>query len=92
MRSLACRLGLSYVVIRFSLVFDCLDLGFIVVTKLGCVQDDLDYHVDVTDSRLRRVQKNLAVMNKNMRSGCSCMSMLGIVGLAVVIWLLVKYL
>ncbi|ESQ40925.1 hypothetical protein EUTSA_v10015786mg [Eutrema salsugineum] len=58
--------------------------------------DDLDYHVDVTDSRLRRVQKNLAVMNKNMRSGCSCMSMLlsvlGIVGLAVVIYLLVKYL
>ncbi|KAG5392371.1 hypothetical protein IGI04_022334 [Brassica rapa subsp. trilocularis] len=55
--------------------------------------DDLDY---LTDSRLRRVQKNLAVMNKNMRSGCSCMSMLlsmlGIVGLAVVIWLLVKYL
>ncbi|CAE5957637.1 unnamed protein product [Arabidopsis arenosa] len=38
--------------------------------------DDLDYHVDVTDSRLRRVQKSLAVMNKNMRSGCSCMSML----------------
>ncbi|ESQ35191.1 hypothetical protein EUTSA_v10008662mg [Eutrema salsugineum] len=58
--------------------------------------DDLDYHVDITDSRLRRVQKNLAVMNKNMRSGCSCMSMLlsvfGIVGLAVVIYLLVKYL
>jgi len=58
--------------------------------------DDLDYHVDVTDSRLRRVQKNLAVMNKNMRSGCSCMSMLlsmlGIVGLVVVIWLLIKYL
>ncbi|AAD34675.1 ESTs gb/F15498, gb/H37515, gb/T41906, gb/T22448, gb/W43356 and gb/T20739 come from this gene [Arabidopsis thaliana] len=57
--------------------------------------DDLDYHVDVTDSRLRRVQKSLAVMNKNMRSGCSCMSMLlsvlGIVGLAVVIWMLVKY-
>ena len=36
-----------------SFVFDCLDLGFIVVTKLGCMQDDLDYHVDVTDSRLR---------------------------------------
>ncbi|KAL1221380.1 Syntaxin-51 [Cardamine amara subsp. amara] len=57
--------------------------------------DDLDYHVDVTDSRLRRVQKNLAIMNKNMKSGCSCMSMLlsvlGIIGLAVVIWLLVKY-
>ncbi|XP_010459159.1 PREDICTED: syntaxin-51-like [Camelina sativa] len=58
--------------------------------------DDLDYHVDVTDSRLQRVQKQLAVMNKNMKSGCSCMAMLlsvlGIVGLAVVIWLLVKYL
>ncbi|KAL0826185.1 hypothetical protein Bca101_049862 [Brassica carinata] len=58
--------------------------------------DDLDYHVDVTDSRLRRVQKSLVVMNKNMKGGCSCMSMLlsvlGIVGLALVIWLLVKYL
>ncbi|CAF2065783.1 unnamed protein product [Brassica napus] len=58
--------------------------------------EDLDYHVDVTDSRLRRVQKSLAVMNKNMKGGCSCMSMLlsvlGIVGLALVIWLLVKYL
>ncbi|KAH0898227.1 hypothetical protein HID58_047795, partial [Brassica napus] len=56
--------------------------------------DDLDYHVDVTDSRLRRVQKSLVVMNKNMKGGCSCMSMLlsvlGIVGLALVIWLLVK--
>ncbi|CAN8240461.1 unnamed protein product [Cochlearia groenlandica] len=58
--------------------------------------EDLDYHVDVTDSRLRRVQKSLAVMNKSMKSGCSCMSMLlsvlGIVGLALVIWLLIKYL
>ncbi|XP_010532045.1 PREDICTED: syntaxin-51-like isoform X2 [Tarenaya hassleriana] len=58
--------------------------------------DDLDYHVDVTDSRLRRVQKSLAVMNKRMRGGCSCVSMLlsviGIVVLVVVIWLLVKYL
>ncbi|WZZ69534.1 hypothetical protein YC2023_080904 [Brassica napus] len=56
--------------------------------------EDLDYHVDVTDSRLRRVQKSLAVMNKNMKGGCSCMSMLlsvlGIVGLALVIWLLAK--
>lgn len=46
--------------------------------------DDLDYHVDVTDSRLRRVQKSLAVMNKNMRSGCSCMSMLlSVLGIVV---------
>ncbi|KAE9591190.1 putative target SNARE coiled-coil domain-containing protein [Lupinus albus] len=33
--------------------------------------DDLDEHVDVTDSRLRRVQKNLAVLNKRTKGGCS---------------------
>ncbi|RHN67204.1 putative target SNARE coiled-coil domain-containing protein [Medicago truncatula] len=58
--------------------------------------DDLDEHVDVTDSRLRRVQKNLAILNKRTKGGCSCMCMLlaviGIVGLVLVIWLLVKYL
>nr|ACU23148.1 unknown [Glycine max] len=58
--------------------------------------DDLDQHVDVTDFRLRRVQKNLAVLNKRTKGGCSCLCMLlsviGIVGLVVVIWLLVKYL
>ncbi|XP_061348901.1 syntaxin-51-like isoform X2 [Gastrolobium bilobum] len=58
--------------------------------------DDLDQHVDVTDSRLRRVQKNLAVLNKRTKGGCSCLCMLlsvvGIVILVVVIWLLVKYL
>uniref|UniRef100_A0A2P2KAG5 Uncharacterized protein MANES_03G135600 n=1 Tax=Rhizophora mucronata TaxID=61149 RepID=A0A2P2KAG5_RHIMU len=58
--------------------------------------DDLDQHVDVTDSRLRRVQKNLAVLNKRTKGGCSCMCMLltvvGIVILAVVIYLLIKYL
>ncbi|CAJ1964029.1 unnamed protein product [Sphenostylis stenocarpa] len=58
--------------------------------------DDLDEHVDVTDSRLRRVQKNLAVLNKRTKGGCSCLCMLlsviGIVVLIVVIWLLVKYL
>ncbi|KAF1881795.1 hypothetical protein Lal_00014546 [Lupinus albus] len=58
--------------------------------------DDLDEHVDVTDSRLRRVQKNLAVLNKRTKGGCSCLCMLlsvvGIVVLVLVIWLLVKYL
>ncbi|CAL0307373.1 unnamed protein product [Lupinus luteus] len=58
--------------------------------------DHLDEHVDVTDSRLRRVQKNLAVLNKRTKGGCSCLSMLlsvvGIVVLVVVVWLLVKYL
>jgi SYP5 family syntaxin len=58
--------------------------------------DDLDQHVDVTDSRLRRVQKNLAVLNKRAKGSCSCFNMLlsviGIVFLVVLIWLLVKYL
>ncbi|WCJ33010.1 syntaxin of plants 52 [Euphorbia peplus] len=58
--------------------------------------DDLDQHVDVTDSRLRRVQKNLAVLNKRTKGGCTCLCMLlavvGIVGLVVIIYLLVKYL
>lgn len=58
--------------------------------------DDLDQHVDVTDSRLRRVQKNLAILNKRTKGGCSCMCMLlsvvGIVALVVVIYLLIKYL
>lgn len=58
--------------------------------------DNLDEHVDVTGSRLQRVQKNLAILNKRTKGGCSCMCMLlavlGIVGLVLVIWLLIKYL
>ncbi|KHG00459.1 Syntaxin-51 -like protein [Gossypium arboreum] len=58
--------------------------------------DDLDQHVDVTDSRLRRVQKNLAILNKRAKGSCSCMCMLlavvGIVILVVAIYLVVKYL
>lgn len=58
--------------------------------------DDLDHHVDVTDSRLQRVQKNLAILNKRTKGGCSCMCMLiaviGIVVLVVVIYLLIKFL
>ncbi|GAV85860.1 SNARE domain-containing protein [Cephalotus follicularis] len=58
--------------------------------------DDLDLHVDVTDSRLRRVQKNLAILNKRTKGGCSCLSLLlsvvGIVILVVAIYLLIKYL
>ncbi|KAI4307938.1 hypothetical protein L6164_031062 [Bauhinia variegata] len=58
--------------------------------------DDLDQHVDVTDSRLRRVQKNLAILNKRTKGGCSCLclllSVVGIVVLIVAIWLLIKYL
>ncbi|KAK4767802.1 hypothetical protein SAY87_002943 [Trapa incisa] len=58
--------------------------------------DNLDEHVDVTDSRLRRVQKNLAILNKRTKGGCTCMNMIfaviGIVILVVVIYLLIKYL
>lgn len=58
--------------------------------------DSLDEHVDVTDSRLLRVQKKLAFLNKRTKAGCSCMCMLlsviGIVVLVAVIYFLVKYL
>ncbi|CAI0379302.1 unnamed protein product [Linum tenue] len=58
--------------------------------------DDLDEHVDVTDSRLRRVQKQLGVLNKRTKGGCTCLCMLmaviGIVALVVVIYMLIKYL
>ncbi|OEL13754.1 Syntaxin-52 [Dichanthelium oligosanthes] len=58
--------------------------------------DDLEDHVDVTNSRLQRVQKRFAILNKRTKGGCSCMclllSVLAIVILAVIVWLLVKYL
>ncbi|PSR95538.1 Syntaxin-52 like [Actinidia chinensis var. chinensis] len=58
--------------------------------------DSLDEHVDVTDSRLQRVQKKLAILNKRTKGGCSCLclllSVVGIVGLIFAIYLLVKYL
>ncbi|CAM8949746.1 unnamed protein product [Rhodiola kirilowii] len=57
--------------------------------------DDLDQHVEITDSRLQRVQKNLAVLNRR-NGGCSCLSLLlsviGIVALIVVVYMLIKYL
>lgn len=57
--------------------------------------DSLDQQVDVTDSRLRRVQKNLAILNKRMKGSCTCMSMLlaviAIVILVVAIYLVIKY-
>ncbi|KAK9209804.1 hypothetical protein WN944_002172 [Citrus x changshan-huyou] len=48
--------------------------------------DDLDQHVDVTDSRLRRVQKNLAILNKRTKGGCTCMCMLlAVIGIVVLV-------
>ncbi|KAG5546618.1 hypothetical protein RHGRI_018707 [Rhododendron griersonianum] len=65
-------------------------------TSSTTVQDNLDQHVDVTDSRLQRVQKNLAILNKRTKGGCSCLCLLlsvaGIAVLVVAIYLLVKYL
>ncbi|XP_017605847.1 syntaxin-51-like isoform X2 [Gossypium arboreum] len=58
--------------------------------------DDLGQHVDVTDSHLQRVLKNMGIMNKHINGGWSCMCMLvaviGIVVLLVLIYLLIKYL
>ncbi|PIA43490.1 hypothetical protein AQUCO_01900113v1 [Aquilegia coerulea] len=58
--------------------------------------DALDQHVDSTDSRLQRVQKRLAILNKRTKGGCSCMCLLlaviGIVILAVIGWSLIRYL
>ncbi|KAK6946999.1 Target SNARE coiled-coil homology domain [Dillenia turbinata] len=49
--------------------------------------DTLDQHVDHTESRLQRVQRNLAILNKRTKGGCSCMCLLlaviGIVVLAI---------
>ncbi|RZC70613.1 hypothetical protein C5167_033775 [Papaver somniferum] len=58
--------------------------------------DNLDDHVEQSNSRLQRVQKRLAILNKRTKGGCSFMclliAVLGIVGLAVVAWLLIRYL
>ncbi|CAL9112587.1 SNARE domain [Musa troglodytarum] len=58
--------------------------------------DDLDQHVDLTDSRLQRVQKRLAILNKRTKGGCSSqclfLSVVAIFVLAVIVWALIKYL
>ncbi|KAF3614783.1 Syntaxin-51, partial [Capsicum annuum] len=56
--------------------------------------DNLDYHVDTTNSRLLRVQRRLAFLNKRTKGGCTwlCLLVIFIVILAVVIFLFVKYL
>ncbi|WOL20335.1 syntaxin-51-like [Canna indica] len=58
--------------------------------------DDLDQHVEITDSRLHRMQKRLVILNKRTKGGCSCMRLLllvvSIVILAVIVWALIKYL
>ncbi|XP_011041363.1 PREDICTED: syntaxin-52-like [Populus euphratica] len=56
--------------------------------------DDLDEHVDVTNSRLQMVQRKLAFLNKRTKGGCSCLILLviAVVILIVVIWQLFQHL
>lgn len=58
--------------------------------------DSLDHHVEVTGSRLQRIQRSLAIMNKRTKGGCSCLCLLlsvaGIVVLILAIFVLIKYL
>ncbi|KAM0950696.1 putative target SNARE coiled-coil domain-containing protein [Dioscorea sansibarensis] len=58
--------------------------------------ETLDQQVDVTDSRLQRVQKRLAILNRRTTGGCSCMRLLyavvAIVILIIIASALMKYL
>ncbi|KAL8144187.1 LOW QUALITY PROTEIN: hypothetical protein V2J09_017219 [Rumex salicifolius] len=53
--------------------------------------DTLDYHVDATVSRLQRVARSLAVLNRRAKGSCSCLclmlSVAGIVILVLVVWI-----
>ncbi|GER54930.1 syntaxin of plants 52 [Striga asiatica] len=68
----------------------------VISTKHIALADNLDEHVDVTESRLQQVQRRLVRLNKRTKGGCSCLNLLlsvvGIVVLIAVIYLLVKYL
>ncbi|KAM3738617.1 hypothetical protein ACB098_09G143600 [Castanea mollissima] len=56
--------------------------------------DNLDQHVDSTESNLQRVQKKLAVLNRRTKGGCSYLILLVIAAviLIIVVWALIKYL
>ncbi|XP_020424308.1 syntaxin-51 isoform X2 [Prunus persica] len=56
--------------------------------------DNLDQHVDSTNSNLQRVQKKFAVLNKRTKGGCSSLILLvlAVVILIIVTWALIKYL
>eukprot|EP00252_Welwitschia_mirabilis_P005096 TRINITY_DN1550_c0_g1_i1.p1 TRINITY_DN1550_c0_g1~~TRINITY_DN1550_c0_g1_i1.p1 ORF type:complete len:233 (+),score=45.98 TRINITY_DN1550_c0_g1_i1:182-880(+) len=57
--------------------------------------DNFDEDVNLTASRLQRVQRRLAIISKKAKSGCSCMCLLlmvvVIVILVLVIWVIFKY-
>ncbi|KAF3321058.1 syntaxin-52-like protein [Carex littledalei] len=57
--------------------------------------DNLDEDVEITNSRLQRLQKRLVILNKRTKGGCSCMclllSVIAIVILVVIAWAIIKY-
>ncbi|KAL5716794.1 hypothetical protein ACHQM5_009915 [Ranunculus cassubicifolius] len=58
--------------------------------------ETLDEQVESTSTRLQRLQRRLAILNKRTKGGCTCMglllSVLGIVILVAIAWELIKYL
>lgn len=56
--------------------------------------DSLDDHVEATGSRLQRIQRNLAILNKRTKGGCSCLFLLVILIVVLVlgVFALIKYL
>lgn len=87
-------------VLRFLTVaeVDCFDLCFVSlrIAMFYWEQILIKYYFVYPLMPKQRVQKNLAVLNKRTKGGCSCMCMLlsvvGIVVLIAVIFLLIKYL
>ncbi|CAL9024644.1 unnamed protein product [Prunus brigantina] len=68
--------------------------SFFNLSFLNNMQDNLDQHVDSTNSNLQRAQKKLAVLNKRTKGGCSSLILLvlAVVILTIVTWALIKYL
>ncbi|KNA17320.1 hypothetical protein SOVF_080990 [Spinacia oleracea] len=58
--------------------------------------DNLDEHVDITGSRVQRISRSLAILNKKTKGSCSILCLLlavaGILILVLAIFVLLKYL
>ncbi|XP_021755635.1 syntaxin-52-like [Chenopodium quinoa] len=58
--------------------------------------DNLDQHVEFTGSRMQRISRSLAILNKKTKGSCSCLCLLlsvaGIIVLILAIFVLIKYL
>ncbi|KAL2944871.1 Syntaxin-52 [Bienertia sinuspersici] len=68
----------------------------VISTKHIALTDNLDQHVEFTGSRMQRISKSLAILNKKTKGSCSCLCLLlsvaGIVILILAIFVLIKYL